>query len=158
MNATLVVVLQMICPYCGFNQSTVLESRDTEEGRVTRRRRECQRCHKRFTTYERIGNIDLKVVKKGGRAELFDPQKIIRGIEKACWKRPVEERTIQMIADEIEMKLLNRQKTTIPSRDIGRMIMNRLRKIDKIAYLRFASVYLDIESVKDFEDILRSVK
>ncbi len=148
----------MICPYCGYNQSTVLESRDTEEGRVTRRRRECQRCHKRFTTYERIGNIDLKVIKKDGRSELFDPQKIIRGVRKACWKRPVEDGNIQEIADEIEMKLLNRKKTAVPSRDIGRMIMNRLRKIDKIAYLRFASVYLDMESVADFENVLKEVK
>ncbi len=147
----------MICPYCGYNQSTVLESRDSEEGRVTRRRRECLRCHKRFTTYERVGNIDLRVIKKDGRQEPFDPQKIIRGITKACWKRPVEEKTIQAIADEIEMKLLNRKKTTVPARDIGRMIMNRLRKIDKIAYLRFASVYLDIENVKDFENILKEV-
>jgi transcriptional repressor NrdR len=144
----------MYCPYCGFDQSSVLESRDAEEGVVTRRRRECVKCGKRFTTYERVGNIDLKIQKKDGSLQSFDPQKLIRGIKKACWKRSVTEEKIQSVVDEIEMMLLNRAKNIVSSKDVGRMAMNRLKKIDKIAYLRFASVYLDLESIADFEKLI----
>jgi len=149
---------KVFCPYCAGNQSSVLESRDAEDGGVTRRRRECLKCRKRFTTYERIGNIDLKVIKKDGRLEDFDPEKIKRGIEKACWKRPVDSTAIQKAVDDIELKLLNRKSTRIPSRDIGQMVMNRLKKIDDVAYLRFASVYLDIDKIEDFEKIIREAK
>jgi len=148
----------MLCPYCGFDQSSVLESREAEEGRVTRRRRECLKCRKRFTTYERVGNIDLKVVKKDGRLEAFDPEKVRRGIKKACWKRPVKEEQIQAVVDDIEMKLLNRKSTQVPSRDIGKMVLTRLKGLDPIAYLRFASVYLEIEDVKDFQKIINQLK
>lgn len=148
----------MLCPYCGFDQSSVLESRDTEDGKVTRRRRECLRCKKRFTTYERVGNIELKVIKKDGRLEDFDPEKVKRGLEKACWKRPVKKEQIQKIVDEIEMRLLNRKSTRIPSKDIGRMVLSRLRRVDPIAYLRFASVYLEIKKLEDFERIIQEVK
>ncbi len=150
--------LNMLCPYCNGDQSAVLESRDAQQGRVTRRRRECSRCRKRFTTYEKVGNIDLRVVKKDDRQEDFDPQKLLRGLKKACWKRPVSEEKIQSVVDQIEIKLLNRTKTEVPSRDIGKMAMNRLKKLDKVAYLRFASVYLDIEGVEDFEKIVKEVK
>jgi transcriptional repressor NrdR len=144
----------MFCPYCGFDQSSVLESRDAEDGVVTRRRRECVKCGKRFTTYERVGNIDLKIQKKDESLQSFDPQKLVRGIKKACWKRPVTEEKIQSVVDEIEMMLLNRTKNIVSSKDVGRMVMNRLKKIDKIAYLRFASVYLDLESIADFEKLI----
>jgi len=147
----------MFCPYCGFDQSSVLESRDAEDGVVTRRRRECIKCKKRFTTYERVGNIDLKIQKKDGSLESFDPQKLKRGIKKACWKRSVSEEKIQSVVDEIEMMLLNRAKNIVPSKDIGRMAMNRLKKTDKIAYLRFASVYLDLESIGDFEKLIKEL-
>ena len=147
----------MYCPYCGFDQSSVLESRDAEDGVVTRRRRECIKCKKRFTTYERVGNIDLKVLKKDNSLESFDPQKLTRGIKKACWKRPVTEEKIQAVVDEIEMMLLNRSKNIVSSKDVGRMAMNRLKKIDKIAYLRFASVYLDLESIGEFEKLIKEL-
>lgn len=148
----------MICPYCGFNQNNVLESRDAEDGRATRRRRVCEKCGKRFTTYERVGSIDLRVVKKDGRNEDFDHKKLARGITKACWKRPVDQDQINEVVEEIEMKLLNRKKIKIPSKDIGIMVMNRLKKLDEIAYLRFASVYLDIQKLEDFEKILADAK
>ena len=148
----------MYCPYCGFDQNSVLESRDAEEGRVTRRRRECLKCKKRFTTYERIGNIDFKVIKKDGRAEDFDVEKIKRGIKKACWKRPVVQEQIEDLADEIEMKLLNRKTSEVPSRDIGQMVMTRLKKMDDVAYLRFASVYLDFKDLEEFKEFLQKFK
>jgi transcriptional repressor NrdR len=148
----------MLCPYCGFDQSSVLESRDTEDGKVTRRRRECLKCGKRFTTYERVGNIELKVIKKDGSLEDFDPEKIKKGVGKACWKRPVKKEQIQKIVDEIEIRLLNRKSTRVPSKDIGKMVMNRLKKVDPIAYLRFASVYLDVKKLEDFESIIKEVK
>lgn len=148
----------MLCPYCGSSQTAVLESRDSEDGAVTRRRRECQRCAKRFTTYERVENIDLKVVKKDGNLEAFDREKIKAGILKACEKRPVEGEEIERIIEEIEMRLLNRKSTEISSSDIGRMVLTRLKKLDKVAYLRFASVFLEFESVKEFQKEIREIK
>ncbi len=124
---------------------------------MTRRRRECLKCSKRFTTYERVGNIDLKVVKKSGDKEDFDPEKVKRGIAKACWKRLVTEEQIQGVVDDIEMKLLNRKSTEVPSKDIGKMVMSRLQKLDSVAYLRFASVYLDFQNVKEFKDFVKQV-
>ncbi len=145
----------MICPYCGHAESGVLESRDAEEGRVIRRRRECEKCKKRFTTYERVGNIDLKVVKKDGRKEDFLREKVERGVRKACWKRPVSEEEIQEVVDEIEMMLLNRKKTEVPSRDVGGLVLTRMKKLDSIAWVRFASVYLDFDDLGDFENYLK---
>lgn len=148
----------MLCPYCGSSQTAVLESRDSEDGAVTRRRRKCQRCDKRFTTYERVENIDLKVVKKDGGLEPFDREKIKIGILKACEKRPVEKEEIERIIEEIEMRLLNRKSTEVSSSDIGRMVLTRLKKLDKVAYLRFASVFLEFESVKEFQKEIREIK
>lgn len=148
----------MLCPYCGSSQTAVLESRDSEDGAVTRRRRECQRCDKRFTTYERVENIDLKVMKKDGSLEPFDREKIKIGILKACEKRPVEKEEIERIIEEIEMRLLNRKSTEVSSSDIGRMVLTRLKKLDKVAYLRFASVFLEFESVKEFQKEIREIK
>lgn len=132
-----------------------MESRDAEEGRVVRRRRECEKCEKRFTTYERIGNIDLKVVKKDGRKEDFLREKVEKGVRKACWKRPVSEEEIQEVVDEIEMMLLNRKKTEVPSRDIGGLVLTRMKKLDPIAWVRFASVYLDFKDLDDFKNYLK---
>lgn len=151
-------ITTVLCPYCGNNQTSVLESRDSEDGQVTRRRRECQKCAKRFTTYERVEVIDLKVVKKDGHLENFDREKIKRGILKACEKRPVEGEDIERIIDEIEMRLLNRKSTEVSSADIGRMVLTRLKKLDKVAYLRFASVFLEFASVKEFRRILKEIK
>ena len=148
----------MLCPYCNANKTGVLESRDSEDGAVTRRRRECQECGKRFTTYERVENINLKVVKKDGRLEDFNREKIKSGVQKACEKRPVEEEEIEKIIEGIEMRLLNRKSTEISSSDIGRMVLTRLKKLDKVAYLRFASVFLEFENVEEFKKQISKIK
>jgi len=148
----------MKCPFCASLDSAVLESRDSEDGAVVRRRRECVKCGKRFTTYERIENIDLKVVKKDGRKENFDREKIKKGIAKAGEKRPVDQEQIERIVDDIELRLLNRKSTEISSSDIGRMVLTRLKKVDKVAYLRFASVFLEFGSVEEFRQEIREIE
>ena len=146
----------MLCPYCNFNESNVLESREAEDNKATRRRRECLKCKKRFTTYERVENISLKVIKKSGRIEDYSRAKLERCMEKACWRMTDEER--EKIIDEIEMKLLNWKKVEIPSKEIGKMIMEKLKKIDQMAYIRFATVYLDFNKVDDFKKLLIDLK
>lgn len=147
----------MKCPYCKSNDTGVLESRDCEDGAVTRRRRECEKCGKRFTTYERVEVIDLNVIKKSGEIEEFNRKKMQWGIEKACEKRPVKEEEIQEIIDEIEMRLLNRKSTEVSSSDIGRMILTRLKKLDRVAYTRFASVFLEFDSINEFKDLIKDL-
>ncbi len=146
----------MICPYCGFDESNVLESREAEDGKATRRRRECVKCKKRFTTYERVENISLKVIKKSGKVEDYSRNKLERCLEKACWRMTEEER--EKIIDEIEMKLLNWDDIEIPSREIGKMLMEKLKGIDPMAYIRFASVYLDLNSIEEFKKLLVDFK
>ncbi|NMB57464.1 transcriptional repressor NrdR [Candidatus Beckwithbacteria bacterium] len=141
----------MHCPYCNFPKSSVLESRDSEDNEVTRRRRQCLNCQKRFTTYERIEVIDLRVIKKDGTKENFDRNKMKQGIKLACEKRVISDEEIEKIIEDIELKLLNRKSTEISSSDIGRMILTRLKRFDKVAYLRFASVFLEFESVENFK-------
>ena len=148
----------MICPYCSNQESAVLESRDSEDGNVIRRRRECSKCKKRFTTYERIENLDLKVIKKDGKKENFDREKIKNGIQKACEKRPVENEQIEHIIDDIEMRFVNTKSTEISSSDIGRMVLTRLKKIDKVAYIRFASVFLEFGNVAEFKKEIREIE
>jgi len=148
--------MPMLCPYCGFDESNVLESRDARERRVTRRRRECVKCKKRFTTYEEVGNVGLKIVKKSGKVENYDRQKLERCFEKACWKLSKEEKS--RLIDEVEMKLLNWKSVEIPSREIGLMVMRMLKDIDPVAYVRFATVYLDIKSIGDFEKLIKDYK
>lgn len=147
----------MFCPYCNFAKSSVLESRDSEDGQVTRRRRECLRCQKRFTTYERVEVIDLKVVKKDGSKEEFSYQKLKNGISIACEKRNLDKKEIDHIVEDIETRLLNRKSTEVSSSDIGRMVLTRLKKIDSIAYLRFASVFLEFASVEEFKKGMQEV-
>ncbi|MBU1117968.1 transcriptional regulator NrdR [Patescibacteria group bacterium] len=146
----------MLCPYCGFDESNVLESRDALEGKATRRRRECVRCAKRFTTYERVENIELKVMKKDGRVEDYRREKLEKCFEKACWKMEADERS--KLIDEIEMKLLNWESVEIPSKEIGKMVMNKLKDIDEVAYIRFATVYMDIRDVGDFQKLIKGYK
>jgi len=146
----------MICPYCGFDESNVLESREAEDGKATRRRRECVKCKKRFTTYERVENISLKVIKKSGKVEDYSRAKLERCLEKACWRMTEEER--EKIIDEIEMKLLNWKDIEIPSKEIGKMLMEKLKGVDPMAYIRFASVYLDLNSIEDFKKLLVDFK
>ena len=146
----------MICPYCGFDESNVLESREADDGKATRRRRECVKCEKRFTTYERIQNIDLKVIKKNGKVENYSRQKLDKCFEKACWKIPREER--EGMIDEIEMKLLNWKSVEIPSKEIGKMVMEKLKEVDPMAYIRFATVYLNLDKIEDFDKLLVTFK
>ena len=119
-----------------------------------RRRRECKKCGKRFTTYEKVANLDLKVIKKSGVVEEFEREKVMKGIKKACWKRPVTDDQMVDLVDDIELKLINRKTTRIPSCDIGKMILSRLKKLDDVAYLRFASVYLEFENATDFAKLI----
>lgn len=146
----------MLCPYCKYDESNVIESRDALDGKATRRRRECLKCNKRFTTYEKVGDIELKVIKKDGRVEDYKREKLERCLEKACWKLNSEERG--RIVDEIETKLLNWASVEIPSKEIASMILSHLKKIDPVAYIRFATIYLKIRSVEEFEKLLRDYK
>jgi len=133
-----------------------LESREAEEGKVTRRRRECLKCKKRFTTYERVGSIDLKVIKKSGKREDFSREKLQKCLDKACWKMSVEEKN--KLIDEIEMKLLNWPSVEIPSKEIGVLVLEKLKTLDPMAYIRFATVYLDINEVNDFQKLISNFK
>lgn len=140
----------MHCPYCKTPEHHVLESRTSEDGAAIRRRRHCQSCNKRFTTYERVEGLDLKVLKKNGDIEDFDREKIKRGVIKATWKRPVSMGQIEALIDEVEASLRRRDSTTIRSYEIGKLVINRLKKIDPLGYLLFASVYRDFDSIEDF--------
>jgi transcriptional repressor NrdR len=144
----------MKCPYCDSLETKVVDKRETENDTVTRRRRECLSCSKRFTTYERIESVNLIVIKKDGSREQFDRDKIEKGILKACEKRPVSVEKIKEIASEIEFHLRNKDSIEIPSSLIGKIVMNRLKKIDKIAYIRFASVYKDFKDPDEFQEEL----
>lgn len=148
----------MNCPYCNNNDTQVLESRLLSDGVGVRRRRECKKCLKRFTTHELIVNLDLKVVKKDGRVEDYKREKVAKGVRKACWKREVPEEKIEEILDDIELKLLNRRTTQIKSMDVGKLVLTRLKKTDDVAYLRFASVYMDFEKASDFGKVLNDLK
>jgi transcriptional repressor NrdR len=146
----------MLCPYCGFDESNVLESRDAEEGKATRRRRECLKCTKRFTTYERVGNIELKVKKKDGKIEDYRREKLEKCFDKACWKMSIEEKS--RVIDEIEMKLLNWKSVEIPSSEIGLMVMEKLKDLDPVAYIRFATIYQKINSIDEFKKLIVEFK
>jgi transcriptional repressor NrdR len=140
----------MICPFCGFKEDRVIDSRESKEGDVIRRRRECLKCSRRFTTYERSDEIPYMVVKRDGRREKFDRQKILEGLLKACEKRPVPMPKLAEVVDEVESKLADNTEREIPTTEIGELIMDRLRILDKIAYVRFASVYRDFQDVEAF--------
>lgn len=141
----------MKCPFCGKTNTEVLESRTVDNDEGIRRRRECGHCHKRFTTFERVKSTVLWVIKKDGRREPFDREKVKRGILRAIEKRPVSLELVDEIVDEIEREMLRQEKEEIPSRAIGNAVLKKLRKIDKVAWLRFASVYLEFEDLGDFE-------
>lgn len=145
----------MKCPYCGNSETDVVETRDTEG--ATRRRRGCKECAKRFTTYERIENVDLIVIKKDGRREKFDREKLRRGLIKSIEKRPISIETIDEIVQEIEHDLRGRDTTEISSRIIGDLVLQKFKNLDKVAYIRFASVYLDFDGLRDFEKIIENL-
>jgi len=147
----------MRCPYCSFPESKVIDSRPTEEGQAIRRRRECIKCGKRFTTYEKIEEIPLMVIKKDGNRQVFDRNKILNGIIKACEKRPVPMETIENIVDEIEKTLYNSMEKEVTSKAIGEMVMNRLKDVDDVAYVRFASVYRQFTDINSFIEELKNL-
>lgn len=142
----------MKCPYCHHADSSVIDSREAEDQSSIRRRRECGHCGKRFTTYERIEGIDLKVIKKDGSREDYSRGKLKRGIVKATWKRPVSMSDIENLIDEVEAKLRLKESNEVKSWEIGNLVINRLKKLDPLSYLLFASVYRDFESLEDFAD------
>ncbi len=148
----------MFCPYCHGGDTKVVDKRDNSDTGVTRRRRECNECQKRFTTYERIETIHLNVIKRSGKVEEFDREKLKRGIMKAVKKRPLTEDQIDELIDDIELKLLNRKTTEIKSTEIGNMVLTRLKRLDKIGYILYSSVYKDFTCVEDFEKVLSELK
>ena len=140
----------MVCPFCGHREDRVIDSRESKEGDVIRRRRECLKCERRFTTYERSDEVPYVVVKRDGRREKFDRQKVLEGLLKACEKRPVAMAKLAGLVDQVEAKLADTPDRELPTTEIGELIMDRLRNVDKIAYVRFASVYRDFQDVEAF--------
>jgi transcriptional repressor NrdR len=147
----------MRCPYCGHVEDRVVDSREAQEGQATRRRRECAACGRRFTTYERIEEILPAVVKKDGRREPFDRRKIVEGLTRACQKRPVAAEQIEELVTGVERSLQELGEKEIPSHEIGERVMERLRTLDAVAYVRFASVYRDFRDVGEFMNELRDL-
>ena len=141
----------MLCPFCASINSQVLESRSVDEGKSIRRRRECLKCSKRFTTYERVGGNALWVIKKDGRREPFDREKVKRGVLRAIEKRPISLTLVNDIVDQVEREVLKMEKEEVPTKLIGGEVLKRLKKIDQVAWLRFASVYLEFADLSDFE-------
>jgi transcriptional repressor NrdR len=147
----------MTCPFCGFKQDRVIDSRESKEGDVIRRRRQCLKCERRFTTYERSDEIPYMVVKKDGRREKFDRQKVLNGLLKACEKRPVPMAKLAELVDAVESRLSDNSDREISTTDIGEMLMDKLKGLDKIAYVRFASVYRDFQDVEAFLNELKNL-
>lgn len=148
----------MKCPFCHFHDTKVLDSRMSEEGDCIKRRRKCPHCGRRFITYERYEAIPLMVIKKDLRRELFDRKKILSGITKACEKRPISMHQIEQISLDIEQKITNSNEREISSMQIGRMVMDYLKKIDEVAYIRFASVYKEFKDISKFTEELKHLK
>jgi transcriptional repressor NrdR len=150
----------MKCPYCGFPQDRVVDSRESKEADSIRRRRECEKCNRRFTTYERSDEIPYMVVKKDGRRERFDRQKILSGLLRACEKRPVSSTQLEEVVDATEGFLMDAPERERTTSEIGELIMKYLKGLDTVAYIRFASVYRDFKDVREFkeelEDLLES--
>ena len=146
----------MKCPYCTFSDSKVTDSRVVENG--IRRRRECQRCGLRFTTYERIQATALMVSKQDNRREEFDREKLISGIRKACTKRPIPSRTIEKMVEDIEAELQHLGQVEIPTTILGSMVMERLKALDRVAYIRYASVYTDFQDIDSFEQAVKDLR
>lgn len=144
----------MKCPFCNTKETAVLESRTSEDGHGMRRRRECGKCGKRFTTYEEVKKSVLWIIKKDGKREPFDREKVKRGILRSIEKRPISLDLVDEIVNEVERELLKALKEEVPSKFVGNSILKRLKKIDKVAWLRFASVYLQFEDLTDFEKLI----
>ena len=147
----------MRCPFCGHVEDKVVDSREAKIGDTIRRRRECAKCGRRFTTYERIDEIPYMVVKKDGRREKFDRQKILAGLLKACEKRPVPMSKLEEIVNEAEAFVAEATERERPAAELGELVMGRLKTLDKVAYVRFASVYLDFKDIREFMDELKDL-
>ncbi len=147
----------MKCPFCSFTESKVIDSRVGAGADVTRRRRECEKCAQRFTTYERIEDVLPQVVKSDGRREPFDRQKIVLGLRRACVKRAVSNEAIDGVVDTIERELMESQDKEVSSRLIGEAILSRLRTLDEIAFVRFASVYRSFRDIREFREVLDEI-
>lgn len=145
----------MECPFCHVDNDRVVDTRNVDDGTAIRRRRKCAACGRRFTTYERIELSTVKVIKKDGSRVPYDRLKLKRGIEKACWKRPISDRQIESLLAEIEGELEVNFDGEVPSRELGELVMDRLRKFDQVAYVRFVSVYREFNDVRDFVEALR---
>lgn len=148
----------MLCPFCGNQETKVVDKRDSESEAVTRRRRECLKCERRFTTYERIEAFELMVIKKDGSRERFSRDKIRMGIQKACEKRPISDEEIEKVVNEVEAELRKKDKKEVSSKVIGEIVIRKLKKLDKIAYIRFASVYKSFDDVDTFKEELERLE
>nr|WP_294468059.1 transcriptional regulator NrdR [uncultured Sellimonas sp.] len=147
----------MKCPYCGNPDTRVIDSRPAEDGSSIRRRRSCDSCGKRFTTYEKVETIPLIVIKKDNNREQYDRGKIEKGILQACYKRPVPAEIIRKTVEQIETEIFNREEKEIPSKVIGEIVMHKLKDLDEVAYVRFASVYREFKDVNTFMEELKSI-
>lgn len=147
----------MLCPYCGNAETKVIDKRDSEDESVTWRRRECLKCKKRFTTYERVEASEIMVVKKDGRRERFSRDKVKLGMQKACEKRHISAADIETAVNQIEAEIRKKGKSEIQSREIGELVMKKLKKLDNVAYIRFASVYRDFKDLDSFQKEVRSL-
>jgi len=148
----------MKCPFCGDPESKVIDSRVSKDGGMIRRRRECEVCQKRFTTYERVEEMLPLVVKKDGRREPYDRNKVVTGLKKACEKRPISMDTIEKTANDIEAGLLEVGESEIPAAQIGERVMQALKELDDVAYVRFASVYRSFTDIGEFVDLIQKVE
>lgn len=147
----------MKCPYCNHGDTKVLDKRDDDQLGITRRRRECEKCLKRFTSFERPELLDLVVLKKDGKKEPFDRTKLIYGLKQATWKRGISDSRIELIVNEIEGELRKRESVEIPSIEVGNLVMEQLKRLDNVAYIRFASVYRSFADVDDFQKEVRKL-
>ena len=147
----------MKCPYCGFTQDRVVDSRESKEADSIRRRRECERCEKRFTTYERLDEIPYMVIKKDGRREKFERQKVLSGLLRACEKRPVPAAQLESIVNKVESFVVDSAERERSSLEVGELIMQQLKALDTVAYIRFASVHRDFQDVNEFKSELESL-
>jgi transcriptional repressor NrdR len=147
----------MICPFCRLDNDRVIDSRTSQDGLAIRRRRECLACKRRFTTYERVEELSLRVVKKDGNRVPFEREKITRGLEKACWKRPIRPEDIERVVTAIEKEVYETYDSEVGSRELGELVMRHLSKLDQIAYVRFASVYREFKDVREFVNELEPI-
>jgi len=148
----------MKCPYCDHRETQVVDSRDSENLEATRRRRECLKCGKRFTTYERAEEAPITVIKKDGKKEAFNRQKLLNGVLRACEKRPIAINKIEQLVDSVESDIRKMESLEVDSKTIGRVAMRKLKSLDKVAYIRFASVYLEFEDLARFEEELEKLQ